>query len=125
MTPKEWVDERAEQWVAWRERNLNGGLGYGNSAMAALQGIDNSRCGFDGSNYVIYDNDDCLRFESAVNSLADPLRVIVRMHWLGSERWMLPATAPVAEKAGRCGVSERRYYRLLERARETLYVELH
>lgn len=125
MTAKEWVDERAEQWVAWRERNLSGGLGYGNSAMAALQGIDNSRSGYDGSSYIVFDNDVCLRFESAVNGLADSLRVVFKMHWLGSDAWQLPASSAVAVKAGRCGVSIATYYRLIDRARECLYEELH
>lgn len=125
MTPKEWVDERAERWAEWRIRTKERAAYYGDSCLADLAVRRNGNTEPGSWRWLVYDDDACLLFESAVNSLADPLRVIFHMHWFGSDVWMLPASGPIAEKAGRCGVSVRQYHRLLERAREELYAELH
>lgn len=123
MTPAQWVAERATEWAEWVERIQSGGLGHRpRSALAESLGSGDS---YGSSDFVHFDHARCADFDAAVAGLVDSLRVVFRMHWLGSEIMQISSAAPVDEKAGRgCGLSRRSYYRKLEEANELLYNRL-
>lgn len=123
MTPTAWVEERARQWAEWVDKNTAGARGY--SIQSVLAGQVGSGSAYStGGCFSMQDDDRHACFEAAVNLLPDSLRVIFKMHWLGSEGEKLPAVSPVEMKAAVCGVSRAGYYRRLEDANLLIYQKL-
>lgn len=122
MTPAAWIEPRAREWAEWVDKCKAGAVGHAAScSLAEVVGENNY---WSGNDFTFFDLQACERFDAAVGGLADPLRVIFRIHWLGSDAHRMWHGSPVAEKAGRCGVSRATYYRRIDEANLLLYREL-
>ena len=124
MTPAQWISERAEEWAEWVEKTARQSSGYRESSLVMeYSGGARDGRGFD-IDFAFFDQERCVQFNGAVNALPDHLRLVFKMHWLGSEEKSITVDTVAAVKAGHCGVSRAGYYRRLEEAYDVLYSDL-